>query len=330
MKLTEKLQKSRRLSFRLYRKLAIAAVAVIALGVGMYYFVSIAPTRLPESVLADIQPGGVKATLVMADGKEVVLDRERSLNILEKDGTEIRKDSLAALIYGGCEEVDTQSIKADTPVFNTIKVPVGGEFNLVLSDGTRVWLNSDSEFRFPTRFSEETREVYIQGEVYLEVRRDSLHPFIVHAGEANVRVLGTSFNVKAYRGDEEVVATLVSGKVEVDIKGKVTELIPGEQAIWDRKEDRFSTRDVDVSHYISWMKGIFEFEDLSLSEITAQLSRWYDVKFMFEDEACAARHFTGGIKRYVPLVEFLQVIEQTTSVKFEFLGRTIVVKSNSK
>ena len=168
----------------------------------------------------------------------------------------------------------------------------------------------------------------MEGEVYLEVKRDEERPFIVYAGETEIRVLGTSFNVKAYAEEGEVVTTLLSGKVSVGVGERSTKLDPGKQAIWNRKEDRISVREVDASRYISWTKGVFEFEDLSLAEITLQLSRWYDIQFVFEDEDCAERRFTGGVKRYAPLVNFLEIMEQTTNVKFEYAGKNIVIKSH--
>ncbi|WP_147625557.1 FecR family protein [Gabonibacter massiliensis] len=324
-----RLQKSRYLSFSFYRRMAVVASVFLVLGIGMYYFISSSPTRVPENFSVNIQPGDLKATLIMASGEEIALNRGRFLNVVEKDGTEIYQDSSTALVYEGiADDRHGMSGAEEAAPFNTIRVPLGGEFHLTLADGTRVWLNSQSELRFPTRFNGEKREVYMEGEVYLEVKRDEERPFIVYAGETEIRVLGTSFNVKAYAEEGEVVTTLLSGKVSVGVGERSTKLDPGKQAIWNRKEDRISVREVDASRYISWTKGVFEFEDLSLAEITLQLSRWYDIQFVFEDEDCAERRFTGGVKRYAPLVNFLEIMEQTTNVKFEYAGKNIVIKSH--
>lgn len=244
------------------------ASVLLVLGIGMYYFISSSPTRVPENFSVNIQPGDLKATLILASGEEIALNRGRFLNVVEKDGTEIYQDSSTALVYEGiADDRHGMSGAEEAAPFNTIRVPLGGEFHLTLADGTRVWLNSQSELRFPTRFNGEKREVYMEGEVYLEVKRDEERPFIVYAGETEIRVLGTSFNVKAYAEEGEVVTTLLSGKVSVGVGERSTKLDPGKQAIWNRKEDRISVREVDASRYISWTKGVFEFEDLSLAEI---------------------------------------------------------------
>lgn len=151
-------------------------------------------------------------------------------------------------------------------------------------------------------------------------------PFIVHTGGVRVKVLGTEFNLSAYPG-EKTVTTLARGKVEVAGESDKVSLQPGEQAIWNNGLKNIEVKTVDVSLYSSWIKGVFEFENISLQAITRQLSRWYGVTFQFEDCSCAERCFTGGIKKYVPLIQSLEIIEKTTNVVFKITGRNIIVRS---
>ncbi|WP_018338829.1 FecR family protein [Butyricimonas synergistica] len=269
--------------------------------------------------VAEAIPGKAAVKLFMADGKSVTLSENQSLDLIEKDGTEIRKDTAKGLVYGA-ENVVEKS------VLHTLDVPVGGEFELTLADGSRVWLNSMTKFRYPTHFTGTTREVFVEGEAFFSVKKDADRPFIVHTGGVRVKVLGTEFNLSAYPG-EKTVTTLAAGKVEVAGESDKVSLQPGEQAIWNNDLKNIEVKAVDAALYSSWIKGVFEFENISLLAITRQLSRWYGVTFQFEDCSCAERCFTGGIKKYVPLIQSLEIIEKTTNVVFKITGKNIIVRS---
>lgn len=264
-------------------------------------------------------PGKATVILRMADGKSVSLKENKTIGLVEKDGTEIHKDTMNRLVYAA-------SNTEKKSVLHTLEVPVGGEFDMVLADGTRVWLNSATKLRYPTRFTGKNREVYVEGEAFFSVCKDSAHPFIVHAEGACVRVLGTEFNLSAYPG-ERTITTLAEGKVEVNDKVSKVYLKPGEQAICGKGARFIEVKEVDVSLFTSWIKGVFEFENMSLLAISRQLSRWYGVSFQFEDESCAEWRFTGGIKKYVPLNQSLDILEKTTNVVFKVSGRHVFVKS---
>ena len=299
-------------------RLCVAASILFALFAGSWLL------RLTEKdkkgvTVAETIPGKASIILHMADGKSVNLSDEKVLGMVEKDGTEISKDTSSALVY-------CANTKVDKSVLHAVEVPVGGEFDLILSDGTRVWLNSDTKFRFPTRFSGETREVYVEGEAYFVVSKNAECPFIVHTGGTQVKVLGTEFNLSAYPG-ERVVTTLAKGKVEVGDGTNKVNLQPGEQAICNTSVNNIEVRTVDVSLYSSWLKGVFEFENLSLREIATQLSRWYGVVFEFEDAGSGERRFTGGIKKYIPLYQSLDILEKTTDVMFKIKDNVILVQS---
>lgn len=307
----------RRDRVRMIRVMAAASI-LLAVMIGTWLLL---PVKQKTTVIpvAEVIPGNASVILHMADGKSVNLKNEEVLGLVEKDGTEITKDTASTLVY----HVNGKVAKS---VLHTVEVPVGGEFDLTLADGTRVWLNSDTKFRFPTYFSGETREVYVEGEAYFAVSKDAEHPFIVHTGGARVKVLGTEFNLCAYP-EERVVTTLAKGKVEVaDGTCKVC-LQPGEQAIYNKSVNNIEVRKVDVTLYSSWLKGVFEFENMSLREIGKQLSRWYGVIFEFDDVGTGDRRFTGGIKKYIPLYQSLDILEKTTNVMFRIKDNVIQVQS---
>ena len=221
-----------------------------------------------------ITPGGVKAILQSEDGK--MIDLTSSSRIVTSDGLVLVNDSLKGLRF------DQSKLENHPMKYHTLAVPVGGEYHFTLADGTRVWVNSASEVRFPNCFSGGKREIYVKGEVYLEVARDEKHPFVVHAGENEVRVLGTRFNLTAYPDEQKVITTLVEGSVEFRNNQSSIRLKPGEQSVLDRETNNLEKQKVDVSIYTSWVSGTYEYERMPLSDITRQLSRWYDVQFVYE------------------------------------------------
>ena len=267
-----------------------------------------------------ITPGGVKAILQSEDGKMIDLTSSTSSRIVTSDGLVLVNDSLKGLRFD-------QSKSENQPMkYHTLAVPVGGEYHFTLADGTRVWVNSASEVRFPNCFSGEKREIYVKGEVYLEVARDEKHPFVVHAGENEVRVLGTRFNLTAYPDEQKVITTLVEGSVEFRNNQSSIRLKPGEQSVLDRETNNLEKQKVDVSIYTSWISGTYEYELMPLSDITRQLSRWYDVQFVYESTEFSNHPFTGVVKRDQSLEEVLSIIEKTTNIKFKISGRTIIIK----
>ena len=267
-----------------------------------------------------ITPGGVKAILQSEDGKMIDLTSSTSSHIVTSDGLVLVNDSLKGLRF------DQSKLENQPMKYHTLAVPVGGEYHFTLADGTRVWVNSASEVRFPNCFSGKKREIYVKGEVYLEVARDEKHPFVVHAGENEVRVLGTRFNLTAYPDEQKVITTLVEGSVEFRNNQSSIRLKPGEQSVLDQETNNLEKQKVEVSIYTSWVSGTYEYERMPLSDITRQLSRWYDVQFVYETTEFSNHPFTGVVKRDQSLEEVLSIIEKTTNIKFKISGRTIIIK----
>jgi ferric-dicitrate binding protein FerR (iron transport regulator) len=260
-------------------------------------------------------PGTFKATLSLPGGESIALDRH--VTLAPPDNSPAVEERPIAL------PLETRESGEE----HLLSVPRGGEYQLTLADGTRVWLNSDTRLRFSFPFAKEAREIYLEGEAYFEVQREEGRPFIVHAGPGSVNVTGTTFNVSAYPGNRNMVTTLVRGSVEVNVAGDVIPLVPGTQASW--KEGVFEVREVDVLPFTSWVKGIFEFENTSLRDILNYLARWYNVTFEFSDEEVAGLRFTGGAKKYRPLEEFTRVIERSCEVKFSMKESVIHVSGDN-
>lgn len=301
------------------RVAAVAAVVLLFLGIGLGFLESREET-VPLGSNIHILPGTTKATLVLANGTQLDLTRN-DLREVQEQGALIKNDTTVGLQY----ELNHQ--KMEEPVWHTVKVPVSGEYHFTLSDGTRVWLNSESEITFPVSFVGGSREVVVKGEAYFEVKSDKAHPFIVHAKEVDIEVVGTKFNVAAYEDSHRVVTTLAEGRVNVEMSGQVVGLSPDEQVSVDLKSGKMAKNSVSVSTNISWIQGIFEYENMTLEEITTQLSRWYGVNFIFSAAEFKTRRFTGVVKKYDELNNVLKIIEKTTNVSFMINGKDIAVKS---
>lgn len=209
-----------------------------------------------------------------------------------------------------------------------ITVPQGSDYHLLLSDGSQVWMNSESTIEYYTNFSGQKRKIILSGEAYFEVARDENRPFVVIARNREITVLGTSFNVSAYEDDNVITTTLVEGVVEIKTPGVLLKLTPGNQAKID-ENGLITTSEVDVSLYTSWTKGVFDFENMPLKDICMKLSRWYGVKFVFSDDA-GEEKFSGGAWMNAPLEDFLHNIEVATDVKFTVKNGEITLTSGKQ
>lgn len=307
----------------LFSYIAYAASIIMILTVGGYLYFSNVKADRDMAGIHSIQPGTTKAVLTLSDGSVVDLSLKNEEIISEKFGNKIIKDSSNNLIYNenGGNGVDSKEV-----IYNTIRVPRGGEYSLKLSDGTKVWLNSETVFRFPVDFVGKTRRVYVRGEAFFDVEHDKKKPFIVDANGSTVKVLGTRFNVQSYKGEDAVVTTLVQGKVRVANNYSKTEIRPGQQSVVYKDSKDIKVREVDASVYMAWIRGVFEFEDMSLEYIVSQLERWYEVEFVFADESLKKVRFTGAAGKDKRLSYVLEMIEELSKVKFEMKGEKIIIR----
>ena len=304
-------------------QVVVAASVVILFALSFVFFYT------PESeemspVLAKVHAGGTKATLIVADGIQVDLTQDNLQEVIGQYGATVLKDKKNELRYDNVEVNDEIEEK---PVYHTISAPVGGEYHFTLADGTMVWLNSSSRLTFPTRFTGDMREVLAEGEVYFDVRHDENKPFIVRVNDVSVRVLGTKFCISAYPENEGILSTLEQGAVQVTSGDNYAVLKPGYQAVVDQYSGTISQRAVELSLYTSWVRGIFEYENMELDDIVVQLARWYDVQFTFSASEYKKRRFTGVVRKYEDLNGVLDMIEKTTNVKFIINGRNVTITS---
>lgn len=311
-------RKSRRMTLRW----SIAASIILLVGLFVGRTINGVRDIHEEQELAKsvMQPGTSKAILMMADGKEVVLEQGQNLNILLNERVRVATSS-QGIVY---EEHGKGMV---TEEYNKLTTPVGGEYSLVLSDGTKVFLNADSELKYPVEFSDGKRIVDLKGEAYFEVHKDSLRPFIVRMNGAEVTVLGTSFNVNTYGDDGQIYTTLVNGSVRVSSvkNGQAEVLKPGMQSVMDVQSGQLTVREVDVEPYVAWREGRFVFRAMTLDLIMRQLQRWYDFEVFYQNPELKDYEFRGVIKRDMDLDKVLSVIKVTTNVDFEVKGKVITI-----
>ena len=311
-------QKSRRMTLRW----SIAASIILLVGLFVGRTINGVRDMHEEQELAKnvMQPGTSKAILMMADGKEVVLEQGQNLNILLNERVRVATSS-QGIVY---EEYGKGMV---TEEYNKLTTPIGGEYSLVLSDGTKVFLNADSELKYPVEFSDGKRIVDLKGEAYFEVHKDSLRPFVVRVNGAEVTVLGTSFNVNTYGDDGQIYTTLVNGAVRVSSvkNGQAEVLKPGMQSVMDVQSGQLTVREVDVEPYVAWREGRFVFRAMTLDLIMRQLQRWYDFEVFYQNPELKDYEFRGVIKRDMDLDKVLSVIKVTTNVDFEVKGKVITI-----
>lgn len=299
----------------------VAAVAVIVTGV-WWLWQSAGTTRNRSEVMVAEQGDSAAHTvkLIAASGRIFGLD---TVVNIEGEFASARNEE-GRLVFSAKEN------ETETIVYNTIEVPQGAEYELTLTDGTVVFLNSETIFRFPENFSETgARSVYLSGEAYFKVAKDSVKPFVVHTDHIYTKVLGTSFNVKAYANSDLCQTTLVNGLVRVGISGggKELELQPGMQASYDRATRRMEKKKVDVSYYTAWKEGVFAFREARFEEVMEILSRWYGVYFFFQNSEARNYVYTGKIDRHGSLKEVLDKFKMTEELDFEIKNKTVTIKT---
>lgn len=213
-------------------------------------------------------------------------------------------------------------------VYNKLRVPRGGTFQLALEDGTKIWLNSESELTYPEVFVGESREVYLDGEAYFDVAKDAYRPFIVHSGIQHIQVLGTTFGITNYSDIREVSTTLVSGKVQVkfpEISDEIFLLEPGCRLCYDRKDQKIRKQMVNADEYVAWKDGKYVFNGKPLEDILETLARWYDFQVFYQTHSVKERLFSGELMRFESFRDILGIIEEVSNVKFSIKQHTVIV-----
>lgn len=264
------------------------------------------------------RPGTDKATLTLADGSKIALEK----------GTPVQTQNANS---NGEELIYESSKNTSKLVYNYLTIPRGGQFVIKLSDGTKVWLNSESQLKFPVAFiAGESRDVeLVYGEAYFEVSPSTAHKgahFQVYNKTQKVEVVGTEFNIKAYNDESNIYTTLVNGKVTVETGNKKLRLVPNQQLNLDLKNNTSTIKTVDTYNEISWKDGVFSFKGKPLKEIMKVISRWYDVEVVFVDKNLETVQFKGSLDKKQSLQEILSIMKSTTIDGYEIKGKTLIIK----
>jgi transmembrane sensor len=268
---------------------------------------------------SSIHPGGNKAILTLANGEEIVLDSAQNGKIAQQGATTIIK-------LNGRLGYNTGNANSGELLYNTITTPKGGQYEIVLPDGSRVWLNSASSLKFPTAFKGKERQVELTGEGYFEIEKNAHMPFSVSINKLKVQVLGTSFNTMAYTDEGVINTTLLEGAVAVSEGDLVKRLLPGQQAKLSSGDHRLTVGKADIQKAVAWKNGLFEFDNTDLATIMRQLARWYDVEIIYRVTPDKTP-LGGSISRSLNLTEVLNLLEANGINHFKIEGKKIIVLS---
>lgn len=303
----------------------VAAAAIIVLLGGSFYFWS-SSKKSTDIVLVnknenrfknDIEPGGNKAVLELADGSQLILDNQQNGTIAQQGNMNVIKLNSGQVSY------DKKGDPAEEVFYNTLSTPRGGQYQIILPDGSKAWLNASSSLRFPTAFNGKERVVELTGEGYFEITRNKSMPFKVKADEMTVEVLGTHFNVMAYANEQSVKTTLLEGLVKVSGKELSSFLKPGQQAAFLAEKNTINITSSDTEEAVAWKNKLFWFHDADIKTVMRQIERWYDVEVVFE--ATVTKKFKGSIPMDLSAIKVFNILEQTGGVHFRIDGKRIYV-----
>lgn len=310
-----------RARFRIWPFIGVAAAVVLVIGAGLFFFTGNGSFKNPFAGPAyanDVPPGKNMATLTLANGKTIGLSDTKSGIVIDA----------SKLVYndGSSVPVPNEDKRAEI----TMSTPAGGTYQVILPDGSKVWLNSGSSLKFPQVFKGRERRVELSGEAYFEVAKNKEHPFMVKSRSQQVTVLGTHFNISAYENDNLTRTTLLEGAVLValddlqkrnDNSGFIL-LSPGKQAISNGRN--LDVKEADLDEAISWKNGYFRFNDEKLNSVMQKIARWYNIEVIYKDKP-TDEGFTGTISRASNISEVLSMLERTKTVRFEIEGRRVMV-----
>ena len=296
---------------------AAASVALLLVSGGLYFASQKREAPMPVAVKSavlktDVLPGGNKAVLTLADGSTVTLDSAGS-QVLRQGNTAIRQ------LNGQLQYENKSAVKEIS--YNTLTTPRGGQYQVLLPDGTGVWLNAGSSLRYPVAFTEKERKVMLTGEAYFEVVHDDKKPFRIQVGDQLVEDLGTHFNINAYADEPEMKTTLLEGSVKV---GNVI-LKPGEQALVNKHGDISVKKGINVADAVAWKSGFFVFKDANLKTVMREIARWYDVNIIYQPDVNNNQQFSGRIDRNLTLSEVLNGLALTKARFSMEKNRTVVI-----
>lgn len=308
---------------------AVAASVLLVISVGLFFLNKHdagEPGYKSNNLVSSfkpIVPGGNKAILTLSNGSTINLN-EVSNGIIEKnEQVAIKKEKNGQLVYSSDTGLPD---KGDKISFNTISTPRGGQYQVILPDGTNVWLNAASSLRYPVKFTGAERHVELSGEAYFEVAKNKNMPFTINTNNVNIKVLGTHFNVMSYEDDSSVKTTLLEGSVLLSNLNQQALLVPGQQADVARSGEKINVTYVNTDDAVSWKNGYFTFRKESVVSIMKKVARWYDVEVEYQNDMSNVK-LGGSISRGKNIKDLLNKIQLTGAVHFKIEGRRIIVRS---
>jgi hypothetical protein len=303
----------------------IAAAVLIFVSVG-FYFVHRQKMGAVKNEVANttarIVPGSNKAILTLATGKSIVLDSAANGALANLGKSQVNKVGDGKLVYDVLPNATHAGVNA--VLYNTLTIPPGGQYQVVLPDGTQVWLNSSSSLSYPTEFAGNSRTVKLTGEAYFEVAKNKDKPFYVEMNNVQVKVLGTHFNISAYADDNDLTTTLLEGSVQISKNGSLALLKPGQQAVIGSNANAITVSKAHINEAMAWKNGYFMFNDDNIVDIMKKVSRWYDADIEYQGNFSSQR-FGGTFTRSKSITDLLKNLEQISNVHFKITGRRITV-----
>jgi len=303
----------------------IAAAVLIFVSVG-FYFVRRQKMGAVKNEVANttarIVPGSNKAILTLATGKSIVLDSAANGALANLGKSQVNKVGDGKLVYDVLPNATHAGVNA--VLYNTLTIPPGGQYQVVLPDGTQVWLNSSSSLSYPTEFAGNSRTVKLTGEAYFEVAKNKDKPFYVEMNNVQVKVLGTHFNISAYADDNDLTTTLLEGSVQISKNGNQALLKPGQQAVIGSNANAITVSKAHINEAMAWKNGYFMFNDDNIVDIMKKVSRWYDADVEYHGNFSSQR-FGGTFTRSKSITDLLKNLEQISNVHFKITGRRITV-----
>jgi transmembrane sensor len=302
------------------RLISITAACLVLVSVGLFFYKNLNSVADHQQVASKtVASGGNKAILKLADGREIVLDSAKMGQLVSQDGTDVVKTDDGQVSFIGSSE---EGVTAGNKV-NFISIPRGGQYAIVLADGTKIWLNSASSLKFPTAFAKNERVVEITGEAYFEVAKDKARPFIVKTATQSLEVLGTHFNINAYEDEPNVATTLMEGSVRLSslANGKTQLLKPGQQA---KFKNDFKVSEFDTDIAIDWKNGNFKFAKENIQSIMRKIARWYDVEIIYKGDI-TNEGFVGTVPRDKNIEEVLNSLKLTGLINYKISGKQVTI-----
>lgn len=297
----------------------VAVVAVLLVGCVLIFGRSgLKPEDLDIPVDLVQKMNVSKVHLKLSTGEMIELDKYQ--------GMMIREDSVQITNFDYMLKYSYDTVASTEVRYDTLVIPRGSEYSIVLADGTKVFLNASSEIYYPVVFPGDKREVGLKGEAYFEVAKDEHRPFFVQTGDVRIRVLGTSFNVTSYPEHEKIETTLEQGRIQITNGKEQVDVVPGKQVVYDKKNSQFKMRSVDTKLYTSWKDGYYKFDQMTLEEIMETLALWYDLNVFYANAEVKSLEFTGRLRRYDRVEGLFKKIEQTDLVEFELNGKNVVIR----